>query len=263
MKIKEESEKVGLKHNLQKTKTILSPPITSWQIDGKKMETVRDFIFLGSKITADGDCSHKIKMLAPWEKSYDRPRQHIKKQKHCFANRDQSYGFSSSHVWMEGLDHDEGWAPKNRCFWNVVLEKTLENLLDCKEIKPVNPKGNQSWIFIGRTEAEAEAPVLWPPDAKSWLIWKDPDAEKDWRQEEKGAAEDEMVEWHNWLDALESEQILGVSNGWGKPGVLQYMGSQRVRHCWVTELNWTEKNLLLMLKTNLYIKCLDPCLFFW
>ena len=111
MKVKEESEKVGLKLNIQKTKTISSPPITSWQIDGQTMETVTDFIFLGSKITADGDCSHKIKMLAPWEKSYDRPRQHIRKQKHCFANRDpssQSYGFSSSHVWMEGLDHEEG-----------------------------------------------------------------------------------------------------------------------------------------------------------
>ena len=103
MKVKEESEKVGLKLNIQKTKTIPSPPITSWQIDGQTMETVTDFIFLGSKITADGDCSHKIKMLAPWEKSYDRPRQHIRKQKHCFANRDpssQSYGFSSSHVWI-------------------------------------------------------------------------------------------------------------------------------------------------------------------
>ena len=100
MKVKEESEKAGLKLNFQKTKIMASSSITSWQIDGKKMETVRDFIFLGSKITADGDCSHKIKMLAPWEKSYDRPRQHIKKQKHCFANRDQSYGFSSSHVWM-------------------------------------------------------------------------------------------------------------------------------------------------------------------
>ena len=111
MKVKEESEKVGLKLNIQKTKTISSLPITSWQIDGQTMETVTDFIFLGSKITADGDCSHKIKMLAPWEKSYDRPRQHIRKQKHCFANRDpssQSYGFSSSHVWMEGLDHEEG-----------------------------------------------------------------------------------------------------------------------------------------------------------
>ena len=111
MKVKEDSEKVGLKLNIQKTKTIPSPPMTSWQIDGETMETVRDFIFLGSKITADGKRSHEIKMLAPWEKSYDRPRQHIRKQKHCFVDRDpssQSYGFSNSHVWMEGLDHEEG-----------------------------------------------------------------------------------------------------------------------------------------------------------
>ena len=123
------------------------------------------------------------------EKSYDQPRQHIKKQKYYFANKDlssQSYGFSSNHVWMWELDYKESWALKNWCFWSVVLEKTLESPLDCKEIKPVNSKGNQSWIFIGRTDAEAEAPILWLPDAKNWLIWKDPDAGKDWKQEEKG-----------------------------------------------------------------------------
>ena len=115
----------------------------------------------------------------------------IKRQRHYF----QSYGFSSSHVWMWELDHKEGWALKNWCFWTVVLEKTLEGPLDCKEIKPVNPKGNQSWIFIGRTESEAL--ILWPPDMKNWLIGKDPDAGKDWRQEEKGITEDEMVVWHH------------------------------------------------------------------
>ena len=128
------------------------------------------------------------KMLAPWKKSYDKHRQHIKRQRRHSAAKDlysQSYGFTSSHIWMWKLDHKEGWVPKNWCFWTVVLEKTLESPLDCKEIKLINPKGNQSWIFIGRTDAEAETPILWPPDAKNWLIWKDPDAGKDWRQEEK------------------------------------------------------------------------------
>jgi len=126
-----------------------------------------------------------------------------------------SYGFSSSHVWMWELDHKEGWAPKNWCFWTVVLEKTLESPLDCKEIQPVHPKGNQSWIFIGRTDAEAEAPILWPPDVKNSLIWKDPDSGKDWKQEEKGVIEDEMVGWHHWLNRHEFEQALGDGEGQG------------------------------------------------
>ena len=159
----------------------------------------------------------KCKMLAPWKKSYIQPRQHIKKQRHYFANKglSQSYGFSSSHVWMWELDYKESWAPKNWCFWTVVLEKTLESPLDCKEIQPVHPKGNESWIFIGRTDAEAEIPVRWPPDAKNWLIGKDPDAGKDWRQEEKGMTEDEMVGWHHQLDGHEFEQALGVGDGQG------------------------------------------------
>ena len=107
----------------------------------------------------------------------------------------QSYGFSNSHVWMWELDYKESWALKNWCFWTGVLEKTLESPLDCKEIQPVHPKGNQSWIFIGRTDAEAETPILWPPDVKNWLTEKDPDAGQDWRQEEKGTTEDEMVGW--------------------------------------------------------------------
>jgi len=125
------------------------------------------------------------KTLAPWKKSYDQPRQHIIKLRHYFANKglsSQSYSFSSSHVWMWELDYKESWTLKNWCFWTVVLEKTLESPLACKEIQPVQPKGNQSWIFIGRTDAEAEAPILWPPDVKNWLIGKDPDAGKDWRQ---------------------------------------------------------------------------------
>ena len=117
----------------------------------------------------------------------------------------QEYGFSSSHVWMWELDCKESWAPKNWCFWTVVLEKTLESPLDCKEIQPVHPKGDQSWIFIGRTDAEAETPILWPPHAKSWLIWKDPDARKDWRWQKKGMTEDEMVGWHHQLNGHEFE----------------------------------------------------------
>ena len=149
----------------------------------------------------------------------------IKKQRHYFANKDpsnQSYSLSSSHVWMWELDHKESWAPENWCFWTVVLEKTLESPLDCKEIKPVNPKGNQSWIFTGRTDAEAL--ILWPPDAKNWLIGKDSDAGKDWRQEEKGMTEDEMVGWHLRLDGQKFERApgdddrsesLACSSSWG------------------------------------------------
>ena len=154
-------------------------------------------------------------MLAPWKKTYDQPRQHIKKQRHYFVDKDlssQSYGFSYSHVWMWELDYKEGWEPKNWCFWTVVLEKTLESPLDCKEIQPVHPKWNQSWIFIARTDLEAETPILWPPDSKNWLIGKDPDAGNDWRQEEKGTTEDEIVGWHHWLDAHDFEQALGVGD---------------------------------------------------
>ena len=151
---------------------------------------VRDFISGGSEITADGDCSHEIKRCLFFG------RKVIKKQRHYFANKglsSQSYGFSSGHVWMWELDYKESWAPKNWCFWTVVLEKILESPLNWKELKHVHPKWNQSWIFIGSTDAEAETPILWPPDMKNWLIGKDSDAGKDWRQEEKGMTEDEMV----------------------------------------------------------------------
>ena len=148
-------------------------------------------------------------MLAPWKKSYDQPKQRIKKQRHFFANKgpsSQSYGFSSSHVWTWELDYEESWAPKNWCFWTVVLEKTLKSPLDFKEIQPVHPEGNQSWIFIGRIDAEGETPILWPPDAG-----------KDWRQEEKGMTEDEMVGWHHWLNGHEFEQTPGDGEGQGSP----------------------------------------------
>ena len=143
-------------------------------------------------------------------------RQHIKKQRLHFANKhphSQSYIFSSSHGWMWELDYKEGWEPKNWCFQTVVLAKTLESPLDCKEIKLVNPRGNQPLIFIGRTDTEVEAPTLWPPDARSQLIGKDPDAGKDWGQEEKGMTKDKMVGWYQWLNGHESEQALGSNEG--------------------------------------------------
>ena len=192
-----------------------SYPITSWQIDGETMEIVTDFILGGSKITTNGDCSHESKRrLLLGRKVMTNLDSTLKKQTRYFADKGPSslsYGFSSSHVWMWELDHKESWAQKNWCFWTVVLEKTLESPLDCKEIQPVHPRGNQSRIFIGRTDAEAETPIL-GPDAKNWLIGKGPDAGKDWRQEEKGTTEDEMVGWHHWLDGQEFEQALGVGN---------------------------------------------------
>ena len=147
---------------------------------------------------------------------------------------------------MGKLDHKESWVVKNWCFWTVVLEKTLESPLDCKEIKPVNSKGNQSWIFFGRTGAEA--PILWPPVWKSWLIRKDPDVGKDWRQE-KGMTEDEMVEWHHPLDGREFEQAPGIGDGQGNLMCCS-LWSCRVRHDWMTELNWTELNVRATLLTN-------------
>ena len=145
-------------------------------------------------------------------------------------------GFSSSHVWMWELNYTESWVLKNWCFWTVVLEKTLENLLDCKEIKPVNPKGNQSWIFIGRTDAETETPH-WPPDAKNWLIWKDPNAGKDWRREEKGMTEDEMVGWHHRLDGHEFEQAPGVGDGQGSLVCCSPWGCKESEE--TEQLSWT------------------------
>ena len=193
MKVKEESEKVGLKLSIQKTKIMASGPITSWEIDGETVETVSDFILGGSKITADGDCSHEIKRRLLLGKKVVT---NSEKQRYYLANKgpsSQGYGFSSGHVWMWELDCEESWAPKNWCFWTVVLEKTLESPLDWKEIQLVHSKGDQPWVFIGRTDVESETPILWPPDAKSWLIGKDPDAGKDWGQEEKKTTEGEMV----------------------------------------------------------------------
>ena len=140
---------------------------------------------------------------------------------------------------MWELDCEERWALKNWCFWTVVLEKTLESPLDCKEVQSVHPKGDQSWIFIGRTDIEAETPILWPSDAKNWLIGKDPDAGKDWKQEEKGKTEDEMVGWHHWLDGRELEQALSIGDGQGSLVCCSPWGF-RVGHNWATELNWAK-----------------------
>ena len=196
-----------------------SGPMTSWQINGETMETVRDFIFLGSKITAYGDCSHEIKRCILLG------RKAMAKLDSILKSRDitlptkvrlvKAMVFPVVMYGCESWDCEESWVPQNWCFWTVVLEKTLVSPLDCKEIQPVHPEGDHSWVFIGRTDAKAEIPVLWPPHAKNWLIWKDPDAGKVWRQEEKGSTEDEMVGWHHWLDGHEFEQALGVGDWQG------------------------------------------------
>ena len=206
---------------------------------GKQWKQWQTIFFFDSKITADGDWSHEIKRHLLLGRKAITNLDSILKSRDYFANKglsSQSYGFSSSHVWMLGLDYKESWASKNWCFWTVVLEKTLESPLHFKEIKPVSPKGNQSWIFIGRTDAEAETPIRWPPDAKSWLIGKGPDAGKDWRQDEKGMTEDEMVGWHHRLDGHEFEQALGVGDGQGGLACCSPWG-HRVRLDWGTELN--------------------------
>ena len=182
----------------------------------------------------------------PWKKTYDQPRQHIKKHKHYFANKgpsSQGYGFPSGHVWMWELYCKESWAPKNWCFWTVVL-KTLGSPLDCKEIQPVHPKGDQAWVFIGRTDVEAETPILWPPDAKSWLIGKDLDAGKNWGQKEKGTREDEMVGWHHRLNGHGFEQTPGVGNGQG--GLVRCGSWGRKESDMTQQLNWTDGLLLIL-----------------
>ena len=196
IKVKEESEKVGLKLNIKKTKIMASGPITLWQIDEEKWKQWQVLFWGAPKLLWMVTKAMELKTLTPWKKNYDKSRQHIKKQKHHFANKgpdSQSCCFSSRHVWMWELDHKEGWAPKYRCFWSVVLEKTLESPLDCKEINLVNSKGKKTWIFTGRTMVA----TWW---GEMTHIGKDPDAGKDWRQEEKGMTEDEMVVWHHQLN---------------------------------------------------------------
>ena len=218
-----------------------SSSITSWQINGETVETVIEFILGGSKITVDGDCSHEIKrsllfgrkVMTNLDRYWKTDTLPCKK-----GSSSQGYGFSSGHVWMWELDCEEGWAPKNLCFWTVVLKKTLESPLDNKEIKSVNPKGNQSWIFIGRTDAEGETPIFSPPDVKNWSIWKGPNAGNYWSQEEKGMAEDEMIGWHHWLDGRESERTPGVGDGQGGLACCDSWG--RKESDTTKQLHWTE-----------------------
>ena len=186
---------------------------------GKQWERVSDFIFWGSQITADGDCSHEIKRCLLLGRKVMTNLGSIFKSRDITLStkvqKSQGYGFSSGHVWMWELDCEEGWAPKNGCFWTVVLEKTVESPLDCKEIQPVHSEGDQSWVFFGRNDAKAETPVLWPPHAKSWLIGKDSDVGRDWGQEEKGMTQDEMAGWHHRLDGHEFVWTLGDGDGQG------------------------------------------------
>ena len=216
-----------------------SGPITSWQVDGETVERVADFIFLGSKITADGGCSHEIKRCLLLRRKVMTNLDSILKNRNDFFNKgpsSQCSGFSGGHVWMWELDHKESWVTKNWCFWTVVLEKTLESPLDCKEIQLVHPKGDQSWVFIGRTDVEAEMPILWPPHEKSWLIWEDPDAGKDWRQEKKGMTEDNVVRWHHQLNGCGFGWTPGVGDG---QGGLVCCGSWGRKESDTTEqLNW-------------------------
>ena len=218
--------------------------------DGETVETVTDFIFLGSKITTDSDCSHEIKRRLLLERKVMTNLHSILKSRHYFANKglsSQGCGFSSGHVWMWELDYKESWA-QNWCFWTVVVEKTLDHPLDCKEIQPVHPKGDQTWVFIGRTDAEAETPVLWLPHAKSWLIGKDPDAGKDWGQEEKGMTEDKMVGWHHWVNGHEFGWTPGGGDGQG--GLACCSSWCRKASDTTEQLNWTERTLI-----SLGIKC--------
>ena len=195
-------------------------------------------------------------MLAPWKKSYDQPRQHIKKQRHYFANKglsSQSYGFSSSHVQMWELDYKESWTLKNWCFWTVVLEKTLESPLDCKEIQPVHPEGNQSWIFIGRTDAEAETPIFLATWCEELTQWKRP-----WCWERlKAGGEGHNRGWDGWMASPTQWTWVWVNSGswwWtGRPSVLQSMELQRVRQDWVTELKWTPFFVVVQLLSPVWL----------
>ena len=210
---------------------------------------------LSSKITADGDCSHEIKRRLLLGRTVMTNLDSIFKSRHYFANKgpsSQGYGFPSGHVWMWELDCEETWAPKNWCFWTVVLEKTLESPLDCKEIQPVHPKGDQSWVFTGRTDAEAETPILWPLHAKGWFIGKDSDAGRDWGQEKKGTTEDEMAGWHHRLNVHEFGWTLGVGDGQGGLACCDPWGCKESDM--IELLNWTEekKNIIGPLQEQIF-----------
>ena len=228
-----------------------------WQIDGETMKEVEDFILGGSKITADGDYSHEIKRCLLLGRKIMTNLASILKSKDIILPR--KVRLVKAMVFPVVIYGCESWTIKKaECIRIDTFElwcwRTLESPLDCKEIQPVHSKGNQSWIFIGRTDVEAEIPILWPPNAKSWLIWKDPDAGKDWRQEEKGTTEDEMVEW---VSPTQWTRVWVNSRNWwwtGRPGVLQSMGSPRVREDWATDLNWTDVGSIPLLWSRCYLQ---------
>ena len=238
MKVKVESEKVGLKLNIQKTKIMASGPTTSWEIDGETVETVSDFIFWGSNITTDGDCGHEIKRRLLLG------RKVMTNLASIFKSRDitlpTKVRLVKAMVFPVVMCGCESWTVKKAECWRIdAFELWCWRRLwrGCKEFQPVHSKGGQSWVFIGRTDAKAETPLLWPPHVKSWLIGKDPDAGRDWGQEEKGTTEDEMAGWHHQLDGHEFEWTLGVGDGQGGLACCDSWGHKESDM--TEQLNWT------------------------
>ena len=241
MKVKVESEKVGLKLNIQKMKIMASGPTTSWEIDGETVETVADSIFLGSKITADGDCSHEIKRHLLLGRKVMTNLDSILKSRHYFANKgpsSQGYGVCCGHVWMWELDCEEGWAPKNWCFWTAVLEKTLESPLDCR-------RSNQSILKEISPGISLEGMMLQLKLQYFGHLMRRVDSlQKTLMLGGLRAGEGDDRGWDGWMASLTRWTWVWVNSGswwWtGRPGVLGFMGSGRVGHDWATELNWTE-----------------------
>ena len=219
-----------------------SSPITWWQIDGKQWKQWQTLFSWAPKSLQMVTSAMKLWHVFLGRKALTNLDSILKSRD--FANKgssSQSCGFSSSHIWMWKLDQKESWVPRNWCFWTMVLEKTLESPLNCKDIKLVNPKGNQSWIFIGRTDAEGEIPILWPADSNNWLIWRDPDAGKDWRQVKKGMTEDKMFGWHHQLMAMSLNKFwkLVIDREVWQAAVLEVTKRQTLLS------NWTEMRVLL------------------
>ena len=245
MKVKEESEKVGLKLNIQKTKIMASDPITSWEIDGQTVETVRDFIFLGSKITANGDYSHEIKRcLLLGRKVMTNLDGILKSRDLC----QQGYGFSSGHVWMWELDCERKPSAEELMLLSCSVGEDSWESLGLQGDPPVHCKGDQSWVFTGRNDAKAETPILWPPHV---AIGKDSDAERDWGQEEKGTTEGEMPGWHHRLDGHEFGWTPGVGDGQG--GLLCCDSWGHKESDMTERLNWTELNLEIYITKIFFI----------